>query len=107
MTQILNWQWDAVAIPYWRELVHYGSNLGIDRICIELHGQQLAYNTETLLKLRASRPELRAAATEHLVETDQQFVYRRGKTVVVLNNATTPAEITIPLASLGNAISSP
>jgi len=52
VTQILNWQWDEVAIPYWRELVKFGSNLGIDRICVELHGQQLVYNTETLLKLR-------------------------------------------------------
>lgn len=52
VTQILNYQWDEVAIPYWRELVKFGSNLGIDRICVELHGQQLVYNTETLLKLR-------------------------------------------------------
>ena len=52
VTKILNWQWNEVAIPYWRELAKYGSNLGVDRICIELHGQQLVYNTETVLKLR-------------------------------------------------------
>lgn len=51
-SQLLNWQWDEVAIPYWRDLAAYGRNLGIDRICIELHGHQLVYNTETLLKLR-------------------------------------------------------
>jgi sugar phosphate isomerase/epimerase len=51
-TKILEWQWNEVAIPYWKELVHYGKNLGIERIAIELHGQQLAYNTETLLRLR-------------------------------------------------------
>ncbi len=53
-TKVLNWQWNEVAIPYWKELVKYGNNLGIERICIELHGQQLVYNTETLLKLRAA-----------------------------------------------------
>ena len=52
VTPALQWQWDAVAIPYWRELVQYGRNLGVDRICVELHGHQLVYNTETMLKLR-------------------------------------------------------
>lgn len=52
VTKILTYQWDEVAIPYWRELVTYGSNLGVNRICIELHGQQLVYNTETVLKMR-------------------------------------------------------
>jgi len=67
--------------------------------------QQMVWShVQALLKLRATRPELRAPATEHLVETDQQFVYRRGKTVVVLNNATTPVDITIPVASLGKDI---
>lgn len=67
--------------------------------------QQMVWShVQTLLKLRASRPALRAAATEHLVETDQQFVYRRGKTVVVLNNATTATDVTIPVASLGKDV---
>ncbi len=51
-TKALQWQWEEVAIPYWRELVQYGRNWGVDRICVELHGQQLVYNTETMLKLR-------------------------------------------------------
>ncbi|MEZ4867149.1 MAG: sugar phosphate isomerase/epimerase [Caldilineaceae bacterium] len=54
VTKILHWQWEEVAIPYWRALVQYASNLGIDRIAVELHGQQLVYNTETILKLRAA-----------------------------------------------------
>lgn len=52
VTPALEWQWNEVAIPYWRELVQYGHNLGVDRICVELHGHQLVYNTETMLKLR-------------------------------------------------------
>jgi sugar phosphate isomerase/epimerase len=49
---ILRHQWEEVAIPYWQELVKEAGNHGITRICIEQHGHQLVYNTETLLKLR-------------------------------------------------------
>lgn len=48
----LQYQWEEVAIPYWRELVSFGQNLGITRIAIENHGSQLVYNAETLLRLR-------------------------------------------------------
>jgi sugar phosphate isomerase/epimerase len=49
---ILKYQWEKVAIPYWRKLVAYSENLGINKLCIEQHGHQLVYNTETLLMLR-------------------------------------------------------
>jgi sugar phosphate isomerase/epimerase len=51
-TRILNWQWDKVAIPYWKKLARFGKDNGIDKICIEIHGGQLVYNTETMIKLR-------------------------------------------------------
>ena len=54
---ILKYQWDEVAIPYWRGLVKHAANCGVDRICIELHGTQLVYNTETMLRLRAAAGE--------------------------------------------------
>lgn len=57
-TKVLNYQWNDVAIPYWKELANYAKNQGIERIAIELHGQQLAYNTETLLKLRNAVGEI-------------------------------------------------
>lgn len=50
--EILRYQWEDVAIPYWRDLVQEAQEQGIDRICIEQHASQLVYNTETLLKLR-------------------------------------------------------
>jgi len=59
---------------------------------------------QALLALRKARPELRGAKTEHLVETEQQFVYRRGKTVVVINNASAPVEVEVPVAALGVAM---
>lgn len=54
---ILRYQWDEVAIPYWRDLVKHAANCGVDRICIELHGTQLVYNIETMLRLRDAAGE--------------------------------------------------
>ncbi|MEE9195401.1 MAG: sugar phosphate isomerase/epimerase [Alphaproteobacteria bacterium] len=56
-TEILKWQWDEVAIPYWRELAGFGRDLGIARIAIEIHGGQLVYNTSSMLKLRDAAGE--------------------------------------------------
>lgn len=50
--EILRYQWDDVALPYWRDLVRQARANGIDRICVEQHAHQLVYNTETLLRLR-------------------------------------------------------
>jgi sugar phosphate isomerase/epimerase len=50
--KVLEYQWEKVAIPYWKKLVDYSKNVGIDKLCIEQHGHQLVYNTETLLILR-------------------------------------------------------
>jgi sugar phosphate isomerase/epimerase len=51
-TRLLEYQWEEVAIPYWRELVTYAADQGIEKICIEPHGHQLVYNVPTLLRLR-------------------------------------------------------
>lgn len=52
VTRLLEYQWEEVAIPYWRELVKYAADQGIEKICIEPHGHQLVYNVDTLLRLR-------------------------------------------------------
>ena len=52
--EILRYQWEDVAIPYWRDLAKYARENGIEKICVEQHGHQLVYNTETLLKLRVA-----------------------------------------------------
>jgi sugar phosphate isomerase/epimerase len=56
--EILRYQWDDVAIPYWHALVHEAHENGIEKICIEQHAHQLVYNTETLLKLRDAIGEI-------------------------------------------------
>lgn len=55
---ILRYQWEDVAIPYWRDLVNHARGNGIERICVEQHAHQLVYNTETLLKLRDATGEM-------------------------------------------------
>ena len=50
--EILNWQWDEVALPYWEKTVREAREYGIEKIALENHGSQLVYNPETLFKLR-------------------------------------------------------
>jgi sugar phosphate isomerase/epimerase len=50
--RILQWQWDDVLIPYWHGLAAYAREQGVNRLCLELHGQQNVYNVPTLLRLR-------------------------------------------------------
>lgn len=51
-TEILEWQWDEVLIPYWRDLVKFSNSKKIRHLCLELHGGQNVYNVETLFRLR-------------------------------------------------------
>ncbi|MBX7118392.1 MAG: cyclomaltodextrinase N-terminal domain-containing protein, partial [Gemmatimonadaceae bacterium] len=51
-----------------------------------------------VIALRKARPELRDAPTEVLALTDAVMVYRRGSTVVVLNNGREPATVVVPIA---------
>jgi glycosidase len=59
-------------------------------------------HVQRLLRLRAERSDLRRGTTEHLHVGEQTFVYRRGRTVVALNNGTRQAEVSLPVASLPN-----
>jgi sugar phosphate isomerase/epimerase len=49
--EILNYQWNEVAIPYWREAAQYAEDHGV-KIGVEMHPGQLVYNVETMLRLR-------------------------------------------------------
>lgn len=62
--------------------------------------QTIWSHVHRLLQLRAQRSDLRTAPMEHLVATEQAFVYRRGKTVVALNNDTAAVTVRLPIASL-------
>ncbi len=49
---ILEWQWNEVLIPYWKDLVKFAREHGVDKIGLEMHPGFSVYNTETLLRLR-------------------------------------------------------
>ncbi|MEI6577902.1 MAG: sugar phosphate isomerase/epimerase [Eubacteriales bacterium] len=53
-SEILEWQWNEVLIPYWGNLVKFSKAHGVDKIGLEMHPGFCVYNTETLLKLRAA-----------------------------------------------------
>ncbi len=59
--EILDWQWNEVLIPYWKELVAFSKAHGVDKIALEMHPGFCVYNPESLLKLReAVGPEIGA-----------------------------------------------
>lgn len=48
---VLEWQWNEVAIPYWKEQSAFCRQHGV-KVAIESHPGFLVYNTETALRLR-------------------------------------------------------
>ena len=59
--EILDWQWNQVLIPYWKDLVAFAKAHGVNKIGLELHPGFCVYNTDTLLRLReAVGPEIGA-----------------------------------------------
>ena len=62
--------------------------------------QSVWQHLQRVLAIRAARQELRTGRMEHLLVTDQTYVYRRGNTVVAINNGKADVKVTIPVASL-------
>ncbi len=50
--EILDWQWNEVLIPYWKETAKLAKEIGIKKIAFELHPGFCVYNPSTLLRLR-------------------------------------------------------
>ena len=49
--EILNYQWNEVVIPYWRDAASFLGQNGV-RVGLEMHPGFVVYNPETLLRLR-------------------------------------------------------
>ena len=49
--QMLDYQWNEVALPYWRKLADHARGEGIRELCLEMHGNQLVYNLPGFLRL--------------------------------------------------------
>ncbi len=52
--KVLEWQWNEVLIPYWREFVTFAREHGVTKIALEPHPGFCVYNTATMLRLRAA-----------------------------------------------------
>lgn len=51
---VLDYQWNEVLIPYWKDLAAFAEAHNVKKIALELHPGFCCYNTESLLKLRAA-----------------------------------------------------
>jgi sugar phosphate isomerase/epimerase len=51
--EVLDWQWEQKALPYWREMARFASDHGV-KVGLEPHPGFLVYNVETALRLRAA-----------------------------------------------------
>lgn len=51
--EILEWQWEKKAIPFWTERTKFAADHGV-KIALEMHPGFLVYSPETMLKLRAA-----------------------------------------------------
>jgi sugar phosphate isomerase/epimerase len=49
---ILKYQWEEKLFPFWTEIVALANECGVEKIALELHGNQCVYNVPSLLKLR-------------------------------------------------------
>ena len=50
--ETLDWQWNEVLIPYWKNTVETAKQIGIKKIALEMHPGFCVYNPSTLLRLR-------------------------------------------------------
>jgi sugar phosphate isomerase/epimerase len=53
--EMLAWQWKHRIVPYWRETAKICRRAGV-RVAIEMHPNFVAYNPETMMRLRAVAP---------------------------------------------------
>lgn len=60
-SEVLEYQWNEVLIPYWKKKVAFAKEHGVHKIALEMHPGFCVYNTSTLIKLReAVGPEIGA-----------------------------------------------
>lgn len=51
---ILRYQWEERLVPFWTGIAALARECGVERIALELHGNQCVYNVPSLLRLRAA-----------------------------------------------------
>ena len=48
--EVLDWQWNEVLIPYWKDFVAFAKAHGVNKIALEMHQGFCVHNTYTLKK---------------------------------------------------------
>lgn len=68
-TEMLNYQWNDVAIPYWHDLADFAAANGVTRLAIEMHGNQIVFSVPGVLRLREEIGEIVGANLDpsHLI----------------------------------------
>lgn len=51
-SEILEYQWNDVLIPYWKKAAEFAKSHGIKKIAFEMHPGFCVYNPETMLRIR-------------------------------------------------------
>ena len=51
-SEILDYQWNDVLIPYWKKAAEFAKSHGIKKIAFEMHPGFCVYNPETMLRIR-------------------------------------------------------
>jgi sugar phosphate isomerase/epimerase len=69
--EVLRWQWEELAVPYWRDQCELARSHGV-KIALEMHPGFLVYNPETLLRLRS------AAGSELGANFDPSHLFWQG-----------------------------
>lgn len=71
-TEVLDYQWDSVALPFWRTIDQMARGAGV-RVCIEMHPHNLVYNPATLVRL------IERLGTNHIgAEMDPSHLFWQG-----------------------------
>ncbi len=78
--EVLDWQWEQRAIPYWQEATRFAADHGV-KVALEPHPGFLVYNVDTALRLRA------AAGPGLGVNFDPSHLYWQGMDPVVVVQA--------------------
>jgi sugar phosphate isomerase/epimerase len=82
--EVLEWQWQERAIPYWTEAAAFAAGHGV-KVALEAHPGFLVYNTDTALRLR------QAAGANLGVNFDPSHLYWQGMDPVAVIRALGPA----------------
>jgi sugar phosphate isomerase/epimerase len=82
--EVLEWQWEQKAIPYWTEAARFAGSHGV-KVALEAHPGFIVYNVESALKLR------HAAGDNLGVNFDPSHFFWQGVDVPVAIRALGPA----------------